>query len=134
MTKLLAFLSALAVSFHSVRCQQIGEQCCPPGFSGLRGFSECSAFYICADGAVTSAPIPCGFGNLFDATSQTCDVAENVSVCEVDLCETSSAPAITPPIPTRNPTANTPIAPTLAPEKCCGDIFTGKKAWDDCKR
>jgi hypothetical protein len=140
MMKLLAFLSTLVVSFHPVRCQQTGEQCCPSGFAGLRGFSECSAFYICSDGVVSSAPIPCGFGFLFAATSQSCEIAENVSVCEVDLCVPGIAPVTTPiaPIPTTKSPIKSRIAaptpPTIAPEQCCPDGYTGKRAWDDCRR
>ena len=46
---------------------------CPSGFTGMRATSTCESFVYCTNGAITSDPIPCAVGTLFDNSISNCN-------------------------------------------------------------
>ncbi|CAB9503255.1 Chitin binding Peritrophin-A domain [Seminavis robusta] len=55
------------------------ELCCPPGYTGLFTYSDCSEYYSCFGGAVFGGLSECPQGTLFDVEFQMCNWGNEVS-------------------------------------------------------
>jgi len=107
---------------------------CPPGYTGLLPYDNCTQYFHCNTGVVDGDLESCAAGTLFSFDLQYCDWEENVT------CETTPTlmPIVLPSTPTTTPVTSTPTTtpvsstPTLS--LSCPSGYTGLRPYDSCTK
>ena len=105
-------LVSTAASLLSTSSAQGGfpqDHKCPPGVNGWAPSADCTAYYWCSDGVLSSMAYDCVDGTLFDSVQLTCLPAEAVE-CEIRTTTTSTATQEY--VWTELPTSSSPPAPS----------------------